>query len=367
MRVLCINSGSSSLKLAVFDVTRPATDGMAPVEAVERSRVLVERVGRGGPADVGAALDAGLDQLADTDRGVVADDAIDAVAHRIVHGGPHLRSHRVVDGGVRSALDTATAFAPLHLPAELAALDAATTRFAAAAQVVCLDTAFHTTVPEVSWRLPIPDRFTDAGIRRYGFHGINCEHVVDSLGTELGRRAVIAHLGSGASCTAVLDGESVATSMGLTPTGGLVMGTRTGNLDPGVLVHILRAEGLDADGLERLVDRESGLLALSADRSNDVRDLLAAEEQGDTRAALAIEAFVRSAATTVAAQAVVLGGLDTLVFTGGVGEHQATIRRRITDAIDPVLGPFATAVVAADEERMMALHAASLLPGIDAS
>lgn len=359
MRVLCTNSGSSSLKLAVLAVN---ADG----DADDLGRVLVERVGRGGPGSVVEALSDGLATLG---RAGAPTDGFDAVAHRIVHGGPGLQDHVVVDDDVRRRLDDAVAFAPLHLPAELAALDAAAARFPGAVAIACLDTAFHATLPEEAWRLPVPDRLTDAGVRRYGFHGLNVQHVVEKLGARLGRRCVVAHLGSGSSCTALADGRSVATSMGFSPTGGVVMGTRTGDLDPGVLVHVLRTAEhagarLTADDLEHLLDRESGLLALSGGRSDDVRDLGAAAARGDGRAALALEVYARSVAGRIAVYAVELEGLDQVVFTGGVGEHAAAVRDRITSLLEPAAGGIEVLVVPADEERVMTRIAVRLLGGI---
>jgi acetate kinase len=304
--------------------------------------------------------------------------APDVVAHRFVHGGPNLDEHVVIDAGVREQLAAAVAFAPLHLPAALAVLDAATTRYAGCSQVACLDTAFHRHLDPAARRLPIPGRFDAAGVRRYGFHGLSYEYLVNHLGHSLGGRAVLAHLGNGASMAAVRDGTGVDTTMGFTPAGGLIMGTRTGDLDPGVAVHLLRAHGLDAEGLEHVVDRESGLLGVSG--RSDVRDLLAARDHGDEAAALALNMYEVVAAKHVAALTTVLGGLDTLVFTGGVGEHAVAVRGGIAARLDHlgvrvdsaangagaaiISGPAAAVTVRVeptDEELMMARHAARLV------
>jgi acetate kinase len=251
-------------------------------------------------------------------------------------------------------------------------------RYPTCPQVACLDTAFHRDLAPAARRLPIPAVFDAAGVRRYGFHGLSFEYLVHRLGDALGARAVLAHLGNGASLAAVRDGVGVDTTMGLTPTGGLVMGTRTGDLDPGVVVHLARSAGLDADGLERVADEQSGLLGVSQ-RSGDVRDLLEARAEGDRQAALALEIYETVAAKHVAALTTVLGGLDTIVFTAGVGEHAAETRAaicaRLTHlgvVVDDAANATNEAIVSStdsgvtvrveptNEELMMALHAARL-------
>jgi acetate kinase len=366
VRVLCLNAGSSSLKAAAFV---HAGDGAEPRRVASHH---TERVGSAGGHL--AALRAIVDECAAS--GFVPD----VLAHRIVHGGPDQVDHAAVDEAVRARLEAARPFAPLHLPVELAVLDAAGEVWPDRPQVACLDTAFHRHLPPVARRLPIPADYDAAGVRRYGFHGLSYEHLVHHLGVDLGARAVLAHLGSGASLAAVRDGLGVDTTMGLTPAGGVVMGTRTGDLDPGVLVHLQRARGLGVDEIEALVDRRSGLLGLSG-TSADVRDLEAARDRDDTDAdaALALDAFASGVAKQVAALSTVLGGIDTLVFTAGVGEGSASVRadvvRRLTHlglAIDrdangahaPVVSPpgahVVVRVVPADEELAMARHAVRL-------
>jgi acetate kinase len=367
VRVLCLNTGSSSLKAAGFVAESAANPARVVSEAVDR---------------IGAGDDAAQDHVAAFSTVADALDhsgfAPDVVAHRFVHGGPALSEHVVVDDPVRATLSDAIEFAPLHLPASLAVLDAASLRYAGGVHVACLDTAFHRHLAPAARRLPIPSEYDAAGVRRYGFHGLSFEYLVHRLGGVLGARAVLAHLGNGASLAAVRDGVGVDTTMGLTPTGGLVMGTRTGDLDPGVLVHLARTAGLDADALERIVDEQSGLLGVS-ERSGDVRDLLAARADGDERAALALEIYETAAAKHVAAFTTVLGGLDTLVFTAGVGEHAAETRAAICarlahlgvtvdDAanrehaavVSPSGAEVTVRVQPTDEELMMALHAARL-------
>jgi len=371
MRVLCLNAGSSSLKAAGFDATKADVD---PVRVVAHA---VDRIGDGG--DARRPYVQAVEAVADACER--AGFTPDVVAHRFVHGGPNLVEHVVIDAGVREQLAAAVAFAPLHLPAALAVLDAATTRYPDCSQIACLDTAFHRDIEPAARRLPIPGRFDAAGVRRYGFHGLSYEYLVHRLGHSLGGRAVLAHLGNGASLAAVRDGSGVDTTMGFTPAGGLVMGTRTGDLDPGVAVHLLRVHGLDAEALEHVVDRESGLLGVSG-RSADVRDLLAAREHGDEAAALALTMYEMVAAKHVAALSTVLGGLDTLVFTGGVGEHAAGVRGGIAarlghlgvtvesaanDAGASIISRAGAAVTVriepTDEELMMARHAARLVGG----
>jgi acetate kinase len=369
VRVLCLNAGSSSLRAAAFDVD---TLGTQP------RRVASQHVDRIGDDPTGAQHVGALGTITDA---LDADGfAPEVIAHRVVHGGPALSDHVVVDDAVRAVLERAVPFAPVHVPAALAVLDAAGTRYRGVTQVACLDTAFHRNLAPAARRLPIPAELDAAGVRRYGFHGLSYEYLVRRLGASLGRRAVLAHLGNGSSLAAVLDGVGVDTTMGLTPTGGVVMGTRTGDLDPGVLVHVLRAKGLDADGIEQLVDHQSGLRGISG-TSADVRDLLAARDAGDERAALALQTYEIVVAKHVAALTTVLGGLDALVFTAGIGEHAAATRAGIaarlghlgvaidaeandTDAaiISPADAPVTVRVEPTDEELMMALHAARLAP-----
>jgi acetate kinase len=311
--VLCVNSGSSSLKTALFEV-----DGTTE-RALGRAAHPVES------GDYTAALAAAL--AAFDEQGLPPPGA---AGHRVVHGGPRHAEPALVDDGVLTDLRELVPFAPLHMPAAIAGIEAIRARWDIP-QVACFDTAFHHRMPELAQRMPLPDALWDAGVRRYGFHGLSYEYIVGALGAaELGR-AVIAHLGNGASMVAVHDGRSVDTTMGFTPAGGLIMSTRSGDLDPGVPVFLLREQGYDADRLEQLVDREAGLVALSGD-TPDMQTLLERREQ-DPRAALAVDAFCYQARKHVGALAAVLGGLDTLVFTGGIGEKASGIRSGICDGL----------------------------------
>lgn len=198
-------------------------------------------------------------------------------------------------------------------------------RFVGIPQIACFDTAFHRTLPEYAARLPLPYEFWTKGIRRYGFHGLSFESIVHTLGSELPPRVIVAHLGNGCSLCAIRDGKSVDTTMGLTPTGGVMMGTRSGDLDPGVLLHLLRVEGYSAEKLDQLLNHESGLQGVSG-KTSDMRQLLASTDKG---ADLAVEMFCYSIAKFIAAMVVALGGVDLLVFTAGIGEHAAPVRSNI--------------------------------------
>jgi acetate kinase len=254
-----------------------------------------------------------------------------AIAHRIVHGGPKLREHIRITPQVQKTLEEAVHFAPLHIPTALELLRGAESLYPNLPQFACFDTAFHRTMPEEACRYAVPKEFYEQGLQRYGFHGLSYASIVHQLGGALKSRTVIAHLGSGASLAAIRDGQSIDTSMGLTPTGGIPMGTRTGDLDPGVLLYLMRAGKLNADDLESLLNHKSGLLALGG--TNDMRELQSRAAKGDHDAALAITIFCRAIARTIAAFAVSLGGLDQLIFAGGIGEHSAEIRTRVCDQL----------------------------------
>lgn len=308
MIVLALNSGSSTLKFGVYHVDSNGVETL-----------LDESVPTVGHADAMAPVASVL-----STTGMPPPDAI---GHRIVHGGPALRQHCRIDDEVLRQLQSAAAFAPLHAPAALALIRDAHAHFPGVAQVACLDTRFHLALPDVARVLPIPRELLSGGVQRYGFHGLSLESIVQQLGDALPPRLVVAHLGNGASITAVKAGQSIDTSMGLTPSGGIIMGSRSGDLDPGVLVYLVRESKFDAAALEALIDQSSGLLGISG-LSGDMRHLHAAA--GSNRdARLAIEMFCYSARKQVAAMASALGGLDMLVFTGGIGENDARVRAGI--------------------------------------
>jgi acetate kinase len=255
----------------------------------------------------------------------------DAAGHRVVHGGPrHWRPERI-DPALVDSLRRVVPFAPLHLPPEIRAIEAVMARHPDLPQVACFDTAFYRNLPEVSRRLPLPRALHEQGIWRYGFHGLSYEYVVETLGSNLIGRSILAHLGNGASMTALREGMPIDTTMGLTPSGGFMMGTRTGDLDPGVLFYLLDA-GHDVRDLEELVNRESGILGVSGSTS-DMKALLDRRSY-DERAAFAFEMFCYQAKKTVGAMAAALGGIDTLVFTGGIGENASAVRERICAGLD---------------------------------
>jgi acetate kinase len=331
--VACLNIGSSSVKYARYS--------FAGTEVVEHHR--------GSTTDVDGALDA-----------IAGASGADAIGHRIVHGGMHHDRPAVVDDALLGELGQLIPFAPLHLPAEIDAVAAARGRFPDIPHVACFDTAFHRHLPEISQRLPLPRSLFDEGIRRYGFHGLSYEYVSEVMDAGHRGRVIIAHLGNGASMVALRNGVPLHTTMGFTPAGGLVMGTRTGDLDPGVLVYLAR-RGEEASGLDRLVNHESGLRGLSGTTA-DMEQLLATRDR-DPAAAEAVAAFVRSAAMHVGALTVVLSGLDALVFTGGIGEHAPAVRDEIVAQLGH-LGVGTTAavmVVPTDEELMIARHTLRVL------
>jgi acetate kinase len=359
--VLCVNSGSSSLKTALFEVDSTG----------ERSLVRDEQAVHSG--DYAAALNAAIASF--DEKGMPAPGA---AGHRVVHGGSRFEP-ALVDDDLIAELHELVSFAPLHMPAAISGIEAIRARWDIP-QVACFDTAFHHGMPVLAQRLPLPDTMWDEGVRRYGFHGLSYEYVVGALGAGRLGRAVVAHLGNGASMVAVRDGRSVDTTMGFTPTGGLVMSTRSGDLDPGVAVYLLREKGYDAGRLEQLVDREAGLVALSGGTS-DMQSLL--EHRGrDPGAALAVDAFCYQARKHVGALAAVLGGLDTLVFTGGIGEKAAAVRSEIchglghlgvelddernaghADVISAESSDCEVRVVRTDEDLVIARHTVALVRG----
>jgi acetate kinase len=274
------------------------------------------------------ALAAALDRC----RADLAGNRVVAVGHRVVHGGVEFAAPVRIDDTVLAKLESLVPLAPLHQPHNLAAVRAVLRLAPQLPQVACFDTAFHRTQPEVAQRFGLPRRFTDEGVRRYGFHGLSYEYVASVLPRHDGRaaagRTVVAHLGNGASLCALLGGKSVATTMSFTPVDGLVMGTRCGALDPGVMLYLADRHGMDARALEHLIYHESGLLGVSG-VSGDMRALLAS---ADPRPAEAVELFVYRIGREIGSLAAALGGLDALVFTGGIGENAAAVRARVCRA-----------------------------------
>jgi acetate kinase len=257
------------------------------------------------------------------------------VGHRIVHGMGRDR-HAVVTSELIAELKDTSPIDPEHLPLEIAILETFAERHAALVQVACFDTVFHHDMPRVAQLLPLPRRFDAKGVRRYGFHGLSCSYLVEELRrmdpSKAEGRVIIAHLGNGASITAIKDGKSVDTSMGFTPTGGIPMSSRTGDLDPGALWYIMKSEGLSLESLSHLINHESGLLGVSETSSN-MYDLLEAQEN-DVRAKEAVELFCYEAKKRIGAYAAAMGGVDTIIFTGGMGENAPRIRTRICSGLE---------------------------------
>jgi acetate kinase len=280
--------------------------------------------------------------------------SIDVVGYRVVHGGTRFTAPTRIDDAVVAGIEDVSSLAPLHNRIATETIRAAVRLLPAIPHVAAFDTAFHASLTPAGYRYPVPEgRFRDWGIRRFGFHGLSVSWSLGRAAELLDRpaadlRLVVAHLGSGCSVTAVEHGRSVDTSMGMTPLEGLMMGTRAGSVDPGVILDLLRRERLKLPELEDALDHESGLLGVSG-RSADVRELLAAEATGDEPAALALELFVRRAAAGIAAAASTLPALDAVVFTGGIGEHSGPMRKRIVDRL-AVLGIGAVSDANVDED-----------------
>jgi acetate kinase len=278
-----------------------------------------------------------------------------AAGHRVVHGGDKYAAPTHITPEVMRALEALCPLAPLHQPHNLAGIRAVTARQPELAQIACFDTAFHQTQPGIARMFALPKCLRDAGLKRYGFHGLSYEYIARSLAKraffEKNRRVVVAHLGNGSSLCALKDGRSVASTMGFTALDGLVMGTRSGAIDPGVLLYLMEERGMTVHGLTELLYKRSGLLGVSG-VSSDMRTLLSSK---DGNAKLAVDLYVYRAAREIGSLAAALGGLDALVFTGGIGEHAAPVRDAICEG-SRWLGDFAVEVVPTNEEEMIARH-----------
>jgi len=349
--LLVLNAGSSSIKFAVFEAAVTANDD--PRRAGERLRGEIDGIGDQPHLEARAASGEMLDDAAVDLDGTAAGNAherailevlgclerhmpdvgIIAVGHRVVHGGPDLAEPLVLDAASLTELERLVPLAPLHQPHNLAGIRAAMRTFPRAAQVACFDTAFHRRQPWVADTFALPRRFFDRGIRRYGFHGLSYDFISRYLRHAHPRlaqgRVVIAHLGNGASLCGVQDGRPMGSTMGFTALDGMPMGTRTGQLDPGVVLHLLRAEGMTADAIETLLYKQSGLLGLSG-VSRDWRRLEAA---GTTAAADAMAYFTHRLLREIGGLAAAMGGLDALVFTAGIGQHSAGLRRTTAESL----------------------------------
>jgi acetate kinase len=338
--IIVINAGSSSIKFAIYqtDVLTELLDADAfgHVEGIgnqlnfmvksSEGLLLLERQFTNNNSY--GHMDA-LTLILDWLREYLSNETLLAVGHRVVHGGQHYSAPVMVDANVLAKLETLVPLAPLHQPHSLAIIRTLLKSMPELLQVACFDTAFHRTQLDVAQCFAIPRHFFDEGIRHYGFHGLSYEYIASRLPTLeptlADARIIVAHLGSGASLCALVKGQSIATTMGFSPLDGLVMGTRCGAIDPGVLLFLMDCHGMDARTLEHLLYYESGLLGVSG-ISNDMRILLASD---DLRAQEAIELFVYRVGREVGSLAAALGGLDALVFTGGIGEHSSEIREKI--------------------------------------
>jgi acetate kinase len=335
--VLALNSGSSSLKFGLYRVGTSKTEMLlsGEVESIGEKEGRYHAQDSHGKSLLAEAVPIPTQREAISRIVKLLADAKmptpPAIGHRIVHGGPKLRQHCIINDQVLRQLEAAVAFAPLHIPPALSVIRFAQEHFPGIPQVACLDTTFHAEMPEIARVLPISRELGSEGIQRYGFHGLSCESIVHRLANNLPDRLIIAHLGNGASITAVKGGKSIDTSMGLTPTGGVIMGTRSGDLDPGVLVYLMREKKFDAAMLEDLVDHHSGLLGISGIASDMRRLQEAASSNVDAR--LAIQMFRYSVRKQLAGMISALDGVDLIVFTGGIGENDWESRAAICDGL----------------------------------
>jgi acetate kinase len=388
-RILTINSGSSSVKLALYH--------MGPSEMLVLSGK-IDRIGLAGShlemkdAD-GKVMtrrelslpnhETALKVLLDWLQGHIHRQRLDAVGHRLVHGGVKYTHPHMVTPELLASLRDLIPLAPEHLPQEVRTIEAVQQLYPALKQVACFDTAFHRQMPDLAQMYGLPRHLQDKGIIRFGFHGISCEYLINELRRQQGPEAadgrlVIAHLGNGASMTAIRHSKSVDTTMGFTPAGGLVMSTRSGDLDPGVLVYLLEEEGVQPSSLNEIINRKSGLLGLSR-ISSDMKDLLDKERE-DPHARMAVTLFCYQAKKFLGALATTLGGLDTLIFTAGIGENAPTIRWRICEGMEflgihldarrndvnaPIISvegrPCTVRVMHTDEDLMIARHTYELV------
>ena len=389
--VLAVNAGSSSIRFALYDVTG---------QLLRRLRGKIERIGLSdatltvddstGARAQSRAIDAGDHSGAASALIGWLDEArllaaVKAVGHRIVHGGSRYSAPARVDDDLVQALRGLSAYSPEHLPGEIDLIERFSLRLPDVPQVACFDTAFHRDMPRVAQILPIPRRFEAKGIRRFGFHGLSYAFLMEEFervaGAEASRgRVILAHLGNGSSLAAVHDGKSVDTTMAFTPAAGVPMSTRSGDLDPGLAWYLAQSENMSAEKFHRMVNHESGLLGIS-ETSSDVRDLLS-REAADVRAAEALALYCYQITKSIGAFAAALGGLDTLVFSGGIGENAPVIRHRICerlgflgvllnessntanqDVISVDAGAVTVRMIRTDEEAMIARATQRILQG----
>jgi acetate kinase len=342
-RILTVNGGSSSIKFAVFDCSDPPRrilSGQVERIGLPGTRLVATRAGES--ASENRPVDASTFQLAaevliDYLREHPGGSNIAGIGHRVVHGGVHLLANQLVSEDLVEELRRNQPLDLAHLPREIALIEAFRKAFASLPQVACFDTAFHRDLPTVARLLPIPRHYFDQGVRRFGFHGLSYTYLMKRLAEIAGAaaandRVILAHLGSGASMAAVRGGKPIDTTMAFTPTAGLVMGTRPGDLDPGLLVYMMRVQKMSPDAMDAFISQQCGLLGVSG-TSSDMRDLVQ-RRATDPRAADAVDLFCYQAKKFVGALYAALGGLGTLVFSGGIGEHSPEVRAGVCDGLE---------------------------------
>ena len=389
VRVLTLNTGSSSVKAAVYEIGRAEIRlrSMAATRiGLPGGRVRVTDANGTVLVDGNEAMPTHNDAIHRLLGHLDGEDATlrpDVIGHRVVHGGGRYWAPEVITAPLILSLESFIPLDPEHMPHAVSAIRAATVEYPGVPQVACFDTGFHRTLPPLARRYALPRHLSDAGVERFGFHGLSYESVMEEIRLRESARAdgrvIVAHLGNGASMAAVLEGRSVETTMGFSPAGGLVMGTRTGDLDPGVLLHLARELPMKPEELTALVNQQSGMLGVSG-TTGDMGDLLKAEAT-DPSAADAVELFCYRAKQYLGSCAAILGGLDILVFTAGIGEHSAPVRERITAGLEflgiivdaernqrhaPVIStdesPVTVRVIATNEELMVARHSSRFAP-----
>ena len=347
MKILVLNSGSSSVKYKLIDTETETTlaeggvekiglpDGFLKYKRRDGSKAIVEL----GMTDHKGSIEAILRILTDNVEGCIKSyDEIDAVGHRVVHGGDKFSQSVLIDDAVKAKIRECYDIAPLHNPANMTGIDAITALMPDTPQVGVFDTAFHQTMPAKSFMYALPYKFyKEDGVRRYGFHGTShryvSQRVCEILGVDITTKKIITcHVGNGGSITAVKYGKSIDTSMGLTPTEGLMMGTRVGDVDPGALTYLMAKHNLSADEMQRIINKASGVLGVSG-ISSDMREIEAAVNAGDEQAKLALDMYEQRIIKYVGAYAAEMGGVDIIVFTGGVGENQTGVRENVCEPL----------------------------------
>lgn len=348
MKILVLNCGSSSVKYQLFDMKKDRAVAKGIVERLGKKDA-ISRYTRNDEAEIKEilpvkdhteAIGLGMKYLTDKENGVIeSKEQINAVGHRVVHGGERFSGSVLINDEIIACIRDFCRFAPLHNPANLKGIEASNTLLPGVPQVAVFDTAFHQHIPNYAYIYGLPIRlYHKLGIRRYGFHGTSHWYVAKQAAKKLGEpledlKIITCHLGNGVSITAVKDGHSVDTSMGFTPLEGVVMGTRCGDIDPALVPYIMTTEGLSTSDVDKLMNKESGLLGLS-ERGSDMREILSGMREGDEKCALAFKVFCYRIKKYIGAYAAALGGLDAVVFTGGIGENSGVVRKEICSGLE---------------------------------